>query len=1076
MAWLTNWQYRKSHIINAQAGAGTNYQVGIKVYYGSGTDGTETVDNDVMGKVYCNSHCKTDFGDIRFTDDDGSTLLDCWMEEKVNSNYAIFWVEVADSLESSNVTIYIYYGNSNAKYPFQGAGYDYFVSNGRSQPIQGIQVYPSAYYYEGTYKRTYIVYGGAVGTGFNIYITYYDHEYLQFSRPELVGPAAAVDDHSGPAVIVTNDGYIHIFSAQHDRDIDMKYYKSNSPENISAFTAQTTPVPKGTYGAGYPHPVKAANGDIYLFYNMNPNAVVQTYIAFKKSTDNCANWSEEQKIIDCGSMDGLNYGWYQGGTELFSNKIYMVLNTVCNAENYPWRHVLFCYLNLTDLHVYSIDGDDLGTTATFAEMWANCVVLDTEDSGWMNACPSMRLDANGIPHILYCFGASCTDPECTSYIHYHTYWNGSAWTTPVSIGATADYLRAYGDFIVNNATSIEAYICTDGDPGRGGDIDKYAWNGSTWSYIGTVYAENGYALDNLQIPFNQHAPIRMIFCEIKVGDYSTPLKMYAWNGTSIEKFNDDLAHGEATFLLFDNFEDGSFDTNKWSNQSVSSLVEDNGKLRVTYGTAYAGVRSLNTVDLSTGKCVKIKSAWASTYNNGQHGWMFSQVGGATTWYGYPHLQVQLYNASAANKWTFTHWHTAYEYTLQETGTGDTGWHKSSIKIKQGSQGICYHDEFGPWTTPSNVVSTTWYLWIAKIYSQVSGDIMDVDWVFMRKWVSPEPVHSSWGSQERLISLFEIMTLLDQCESYLFRLLIELFETTNLQELISSKEISRMISEPFILFDDISEIVKVLFKEERTYFEDRTYKTIQILNSEDLILNEQILYHLRKIIVQLLNFLDESNFLKIYSRIFLEIFKINDSFLKTVQVLKSENIILIDQLSFTRIIRLILVEILALIPLFRRKITLSKQEILILTTKSVKLLEIIRDQTFQVIDKVNITRISSMILYEILSLVESLSRFSLKVLKDSLEIRDEISPRLLLVIQVLYETLQLIDQISSRLSRTLHELISLKVIISTEHSFSILLKEVLFLYPSIIKNWIPRIRKVIKLIYKRLTNIKREGEG
>jgi len=38
------------------------------------------------------------------------------MEEKVDSDYAVFWVEVADDLSSSDATIYIYYGKSDATY------------------------------------------------------------------------------------------------------------------------------------------------------------------------------------------------------------------------------------------------------------------------------------------------------------------------------------------------------------------------------------------------------------------------------------------------------------------------------------------------------------------------------------------------------------------------------------------------------------------------------------------------------------------------------------------------------------------------------------------------------------------------------------------------------------------------------------------------------------------------------------------------------------------------------------------------------------------------------------------------
>jgi hypothetical protein len=97
---------RKSHVITASAGAGTNYQVKITVHYGSGTDSG--------GDVYCNSKCKADFGDIRFTDDDCVTLLSYWMESKTDGDNAVFWVKVAKDLSTVNQTIYIYYGKADA--------------------------------------------------------------------------------------------------------------------------------------------------------------------------------------------------------------------------------------------------------------------------------------------------------------------------------------------------------------------------------------------------------------------------------------------------------------------------------------------------------------------------------------------------------------------------------------------------------------------------------------------------------------------------------------------------------------------------------------------------------------------------------------------------------------------------------------------------------------------------------------------------------------------------------------------------------------------------------------------------
>jgi hypothetical protein len=64
-------------------------------------------DSDMV--VTLDNHAETDFGDVRFTDDDGDTELDYWMENKTDSDFALFWVEVADDLGSDR-TIYVYYG------------------------------------------------------------------------------------------------------------------------------------------------------------------------------------------------------------------------------------------------------------------------------------------------------------------------------------------------------------------------------------------------------------------------------------------------------------------------------------------------------------------------------------------------------------------------------------------------------------------------------------------------------------------------------------------------------------------------------------------------------------------------------------------------------------------------------------------------------------------------------------------------------------------------------------------------------------------------------------------------------
>jgi len=96
--WLSGYSYRKKVTISGSSGAGTNYQVKLSIGSSSG------------GDFHLEGHC-TDFpNDIRFTDDDGITLLDYWIEDPTQDPITV-WVEVKDSLDN-NVDIFVYYGKS----------------------------------------------------------------------------------------------------------------------------------------------------------------------------------------------------------------------------------------------------------------------------------------------------------------------------------------------------------------------------------------------------------------------------------------------------------------------------------------------------------------------------------------------------------------------------------------------------------------------------------------------------------------------------------------------------------------------------------------------------------------------------------------------------------------------------------------------------------------------------------------------------------------------------------------------------------------------------------------------------
>jgi len=466
--WLAGWKYRKSHkIIGSTAEAVTDYQVRIKVHYGSGTDSGED--------VYLNGKCRMDFGDIRFTTSDGQTLLDYWMEEKTNP---------------------------------------YFASNGIAQPSNFIN-YPPAIYYNG---KTYIAWQG--GAGLDPYIIYYDHATKQWSTPVKIGTnPLSNDDHGAPALCIDANGYIHVFFGSHDSAL--KHARSNNPEDISAWTMLSD---IGSY-VSYPKPIVVGN-TIYLFYRTS-GGTGENPLAYVKSEDNGVTWSEQRTII----THGLNTRVYLGHIVKDGTKIHIVWCKCLVSEGAETKreNIYHVYFDTTNEHLYSMDGTDLGTSIDDTKANTYCKVFDSGEA--FTNHPAMHLDTDGYPWIIFITdGISYED---TNWKFYHTRWNGSSWTNPVSI-TTTDNLFNFGDFIIFSPTNVDAYLTTTGLSGRGGDIEKWHWDGSTWSRVSVVLteSESGKPLNSPIVPVNFNPELKLVFCQINVGNYSdTSLELYAYSGT-----------------------------------------------------------------------------------------------------------------------------------------------------------------------------------------------------------------------------------------------------------------------------------------------------------------------------------------------------------------------------------------------------------------------------------------------------------------------------------------------------------------------------------------------------------------
>ncbi|MEA3281673.1 MAG: DUF2341 domain-containing protein [Euryarchaeota archaeon] len=103
MVDMSGWsKYKKIILTGGSSGAQTNYQLKLTVAY----------DSDMQA----------DFDDLRFTQSDGTTLLDAWLESKTDSDTADVWV-VFPTTPANGVeqTYYMYYGNPGASSYWDGA-------------------------------------------------------------------------------------------------------------------------------------------------------------------------------------------------------------------------------------------------------------------------------------------------------------------------------------------------------------------------------------------------------------------------------------------------------------------------------------------------------------------------------------------------------------------------------------------------------------------------------------------------------------------------------------------------------------------------------------------------------------------------------------------------------------------------------------------------------------------------------------------------------------------------------------------------------------------------------------------
>jgi len=395
----------------------------------------------------------------------------------------------------------------------------YFAENGTDDPLYTAS-YPRAVYYNG---KTYMVYQG--DAGYDPYIICYDHATDTVSDPVRVGTNPLSSDYHGvPVILIDDTGHIHVFYGAHHGNL--KYVRSDNPEDITAWTARGDP----TGGCSYPN-VIPDNGDIHLLYRHITGTLGN--LAYRLSGDNGATWGAENIIIETNiaASDGI----YAYMAQLDGTKLHIVWRYYTLLAGH--QDVFHAYLELADGNMYSMDGTNMGPSITKAEADANCLVVDS--GVWGTASMAQRIDGDGYPYIIYNIQTAAARD------YRFTRWNGAAWVASETIAET-DEANNPADFILHSSTSITAFLVGSGAAGRGGDIVKWTWDGATWSEIKTILseAEAGMPLTSPKVPVDYDEELQVIFCEYGGVDV-TGLKVYASDGDSLISLQDS---GEDLYL------------------------------------------------------------------------------------------------------------------------------------------------------------------------------------------------------------------------------------------------------------------------------------------------------------------------------------------------------------------------------------------------------------------------------------------------------------------------------------------------------------------------------------------------
>lgn len=210
-----------------------------------------------------------------------------------------------------------------------------------------------------------------------------------------------------------------------------------------------------------------------------------------------------------------------------------------------------------------------------------------------------------------------------------------------------------------------------------------------------------------------------------IGTTPTTFYMYYGKQDASPQYNTPKAAGEATFDFFDDFNDGSIDTNKWN---VTGTVSESGGIVTCGGTSNAFSRLLSKSTFGEGYIAE-SYAWIESTSLSYHG---------TTFFEFPSV-VDMWESQA--KTNFRYNYGSYYTPLDEAYRN--AWYRFMVRRKGGGSADLFINGVSKASTSSNVDTGAKSVgfWVYDANKYVKGD-----WIFVRKYLAVEPAWGTWGDE------------------------------------------------------------------------------------------------------------------------------------------------------------------------------------------------------------------------------------------------------------------------------------------------------------------------------------------